>query len=134
MHRVPPNVEYFEPEPQPAAKRAYTERDIQISITRTVYEQSQEKLEYGSNETRLAGMIKPSKHENRVRIREEGRVSKKGFCNSLRASAKGVREPNKEGLLGPFRNMRYARVFRSSKVKKATANKSESNDKKQAIK
>jgi len=28
--RVPPRIEYLELEPQPAAKRAYTEKDIQI--------------------------------------------------------------------------------------------------------
>ena len=41
IQRVPPSVEYLELEPQPAAKRAYTDMDIQIKTLRREKDQSQ---------------------------------------------------------------------------------------------
>jgi hypothetical protein len=43
MQRVPPRVEYLELEPQPAAKSAYTDKDIQMRMDRREKVQDQEK-------------------------------------------------------------------------------------------
>ena len=59
----------------------------------------------------------------RVKKKDAGSVSKKGLPSSLKASAKGVRRPMKEGLFGPRRNIIYESVFRSRRVKNATENK-----------
>ena len=48
-------------------------------------------------------------------------VCRSGLVRSFRASAKGTKIPESEGLFGPRRNIIYAKTLRSSKVKKATA-------------
>ena len=74
-------------------------------MERTERDQSQVVLLNPTNNISEEGIIKPKTQLKRVKSREEGRVRKKGFCKSLRASAKGVKLPEKEGLLGPRRNM-----------------------------
>jgi hypothetical protein len=65
---------------------------------------------------------------------EEPLIGKtKGLAKSLRASAMGVRQPIRKGLLGPLRTIIYARTLRSNKVKKATATSSKRVEKNVAI-
>ena len=90
-------------------------------MERTEKDQSQDVLLKQTNNISEEGITKPKKQLKRVKRRDEGIVRKKGFCKSLRASAKGVKMPESEGELGPRRNMMYASTLRSSKVKKATA-------------
>jgi len=77
---------------------------------------------------RVEGTTNPKTQAQRVKKKEAGKVNKKGLQISLRASAKGVKRPMKEGLFGPRRNIIYESVFRSSKVKNATENKNEIRD------
>ena len=45
------------------------------------------------------------------------------LANSFSASAKGCGRPAKPTLLGPLRNWKYARNFRSNRVKNAIASR-----------
>jgi len=105
IQRVPPRVEYLELEPQPAAKRAYTEKDIQIRTLRREKDQSQT----GEEVT-----IKIHSKQGIINIRKQARLIKnglpeagiiKGLVSNFRASANGMRQPKRAGLLGPRRNM-----------------------------
>jgi len=105
MQRVPPRVEYLELEPQPAAKRAYTDKDIQIRMERRENVQEQEK-ECGITKTQSTlGIINIKKHAKRIKkgLPEVGQI--KGLVKSLSASAKGTNKPSIDGLFGPRRNI-----------------------------
>lgn len=83
---------------------------------------------------RQEGITKPKTQAKRVKKKDEGSVNKKGLMTSLRASARGVKIPSKEGLFGPRRNIIYAKTFRSRRVKKATDNKKEKRESRGTIK
>ena len=53
----------------------------------------------------MLGIINIRKQANRVRKGDEQEVLTKGFDKSLRASAMGTNQPEREGLLGPRRNI-----------------------------
>ena len=120
IQRVPPRVEYLELEPQPAAKRAYTDMDIQIKTLSREKDQSQ---------TRDEGTIKIQRRQGIINIRKQARRIKKGLpvagiikglVSNFNASANGTSQPKRAGLLGPRRSMIYPKTLRSIKVKKAT--------------
>ena len=134
IQRVPPRVEYLELEPQPAAKRAYTDRDIQIKTLSRVKDQSQT----GDEVT-----IKIQRRQGIINIRKQARFIKKGlpdagimkgFDSNFRASANGTSQPKRAGLLGPRRSMMYPKTLRSSKVKKATDTRSSRRETKETTK
>lgn len=54
---------------------------------------------------------------------EDVRGRKGSFVNSLMPSATGCRSPKGPTIFGPLRNCIYPRTFRSTNVRKATANK-----------
>lgn len=100
-----PKVEYLELEPQPAAKRAYTDKDIQTSTLSRECAQSH-RPEQGTTKTQSKqGMINIRKQAKRDRKQLPEVVSKKGLDNNFMASAKGTNKPEREGLLGPRRNI-----------------------------
>lgn len=105
IQRVPPRVEYLELEPQPAAKRAYTDMDIQIKTHRREYDQSQTGDEVTIKIQSKQGIINIRKQANRIKngLPEAGII--KGLVSNFRASAKGTSQPLNAGLLGPRRNM-----------------------------
>lgn len=123
MQRVPPRTEYLELLPHPAAKRKYTEKDIQTKILTKVNTQSHEKEEGETNIQSAEGTTRKPKQAPRMSSEDPEERNKKGLVSSLRASAKGTKTPHKDGLFGPLRNMIYARTLRSKRVKKATATK-----------
>jgi len=110
----------LELEPQPAAKRAYTERDIQIRRLRRVRDQFHIGEDVETKTQSRDGIINIKKQAKRVRRGLLVEVIIKGLASNFRASANGTRRPDIEGLFGPRRNIIYPKTLRSSKVKKAT--------------
>jgi len=105
IQRVPPRVEYLELEPQPAAKRAYTDKDIQIKILRREKDQSQTKEEVIIKIQSKQGIINIKKQAKRIKKGLPVAGIRKGLESNFRASANGTSQPEKDGLLGPRRNM-----------------------------
>jgi len=105
IQRVPPRVEYLEFEPQPAAKRAYTDRDIQIKMERREYDQFQAGDEVTIKHQSTLGIINLKKQAKRIKNGLPAKGKIKGLVNNFRASAKGTTQPDNAGLLGPRRNM-----------------------------
>jgi len=105
MQRVPPRVEYLELEPQPAAKSAYTDKDIQMRMERRENVQHQVKEEGITKTQSTLGIINNKKQAKRIKrgLLEVGQL--KGLVNNLRASAKGTNKPRIDGLLGPRRSI-----------------------------
>ena len=103
MQRVPPKILYLEFEPQPAARRAYTLKDIQTRIEREEYDHDQEEEKRGMKVHSEQGMMNESTQAKNIRpeLEDEGKTN--GLHKSFRASAKGTSSPNREGLLGPRR-------------------------------
>jgi len=123
IQRVPPRVEYLELEPQPAAKRAYTDMDIQIRTERREKDQSQTGDEVTIKIQSIQGITNIRKQAKRIKngLPEAGII--KGLVSNLVASANGTSQPRKDGLLGPRRSMIKPKTLRSIKVKKATDTK-----------
>ena len=92
-------------EPQPAARRAYTDSDIQIRRLSRVLDQFQEGEEVLIKTQSMLGIINIRKQAKRVRKGEEQDVLIKGLDRSLRASARGTIHPESAGLFGPRRNI-----------------------------
>ena len=105
IHRVPPRVEYLELEPQPAAIKAYTDKDIQTRILRRERDQSQTGEEVMTKTQSKEGIMNIIKQAKRIRKGLAVAGARKGLESNFKASAKGVRMPAKNGLFGPRRNM-----------------------------
>lgn len=110
----------MELEPQPAAKRAYTESDIQIRRLRRVRDQFQIGEDVITKTQSRLGIKNIKKQANRVSRGLLEEVIIKGFVSNFRASAKGTSKPDMDGLFGPRRNIIYPKTLRSNKVKNAT--------------
>lgn len=67
MQRVPPRVEYLELEPQPAARRAYTERDIQTRRLSSLNAQLQIGDDVLTKSHNILGIISIRKQAKRVK-------------------------------------------------------------------
>ena len=105
MLRVPPSGAYLELEPQPAAKIAYTERDIQIKRLKREYDQSQTGEERRTKSQSKQGIKKEIKQAKRTKKGLPKAGILKGLDRSLKASAKGTMRPSRAGLFGPRRNI-----------------------------
>merc|ERR1712212_864821 len=92
-------------EPQPAAKSAYTDKDIQMRMERRENGQHQVKEGGTTKAQSTLGITNIKKQANRIKsgLPEVGQL--KGLANNLRASAKGTNKPTADGLFGPFRNI-----------------------------
>jgi len=94
---------YLELEPQPAARRAYTEKDIQTRIDREEYDQLQEEENIGIKVHSEQGMMNDKTQAKNIRPELDLEVKIKGLHKSFKASAKGTNSPQREGLFGPRR-------------------------------
>lgn len=105
MQRVPAKMLYLELEPQPAARRAKTERDNQTKMDSRECDQSQVADEEGAKHHNIEGTRNIKKQANLVKKIELEEQWMKGLLRSFNASAKGTRVPESDGLLGPRRSI-----------------------------
>ena len=134
MQRVPAKIEYLEFEPQPAANKPKIEKDIQTRIDNKEWDQSQANEDQEAKDHKIEGIRNNRTQAKLVRNIEPEDVCRSGLVRSFRASAKGTKKPESEGLFGPRRNIIYAKTLRSSNVKKATATNNNNREARATIK
>jgi len=112
-------VAYFLLEAQPDIKRGYSPSLRTISKKIIENRDSINEPLKGAVFHTISISIRAAAGE-KINTKLEARGKAPSLIKSLTASAIGCKSPNKETLLGPLRLWAKPRIFRSSKVKKAT--------------